>query len=86
MTARTEQRALPSLADDEAASGVPEGFAFRQRANVAQGFGHDAQAWAKYKCQSRARIFKGTADDSSAQLRDSLQNKTAGTISRSGCV
>jgi hypothetical protein len=28
--------------DDEAASGAPERFAFRQRANVAQAFGHDA--------------------------------------------
>ena len=30
------------VADDEAASGAPERFAFRQRANVAQAFGHDA--------------------------------------------
>ena len=29
------------VADDEAASGAPERFAFRQRANVAQAFGHD---------------------------------------------
>ena len=28
-------------ADDEAASGAPERFAFRQGANVAQAFGHD---------------------------------------------
>jgi hypothetical protein len=48
------------VADDEAASGAPERFAFRQRANVAQAFGHDAQAWAKYQCPSHARIFKGT--------------------------
>jgi hypothetical protein len=40
------------VADDEAASGAPERFAFRQRANVAQAFGHDAQAWAKYQCQA----------------------------------
>ena len=31
-----------SRAHDEAASGAPERFAFRQRANVAQAFGHDA--------------------------------------------
>jgi hypothetical protein len=30
------------VADDEAASGAPERFAFRQVANVAQAFGHDA--------------------------------------------
>lgn len=30
------------VADDEAASGTPELFAFRQRANVALAFGHDA--------------------------------------------
>ena len=30
------------VADDEAASGAPERFAFRQAANVAQTFGHDA--------------------------------------------
>jgi hypothetical protein len=35
-------------------------FAFRQRANVALTFGHDAQAWAKYQCPSHARIIKGT--------------------------
>ena len=34
------------VADDEAASGAPERFAFRQRANAAQAFGHDAQAGA----------------------------------------
>ena len=32
------------MEDDEAASGAPEWFAFRQRANVAPAFGHDAQA------------------------------------------
>ena len=52
------------VADDEAAAGTPEGFAFRQSANVAQAFGHGAQAWAKYQCLSHARIIKGTADDS----------------------
>ena len=30
------------IADGEAASGAPERFAFRQSANVAQAFGHDA--------------------------------------------
>jgi hypothetical protein len=30
------------VADDEAASGAPEQFAFRQGANVAQAFGHYA--------------------------------------------
>ena len=32
----------PEVADNEAASGAPERFAFRQGANVAQAFGHDA--------------------------------------------
>ena len=50
-------------ADDEAASGAPEWFAFRQRANIARAFGHDAQAGVKYQCLSHARIFKGTADE-----------------------
>src|ERR1019366_8584716 len=40
------------VADHEAASGAPERFAFRQAANVAQAFGHDAQAWVKYQCTS----------------------------------
>jgi hypothetical protein len=30
------------IAEDEAAAGAPERFAFRQAANVAQAFGHDA--------------------------------------------
>jgi len=42
---------------------------FPAGANVAQAFGHDAQAWAKYQCPSRARIFKGTAADSPAPWR-----------------
>jgi hypothetical protein len=29
----------------------PARLAFRQRANVAPAFGHDALAWAKYLCQ-----------------------------------
>jgi hypothetical protein len=32
----------PQVADEEAASGTPERFAFRQRANLAQTFCHDA--------------------------------------------
>jgi hypothetical protein len=36
-----------------------ERFAFRQTANVAQAFGHDAQAWAKYQCQSCGVNFQG---------------------------
>jgi hypothetical protein len=36
---------------------------FPAGANVAQAFGHDAQAWAKDQCQSGARIFKGMADE-----------------------
>src|ERR1039458_1674983 len=33
---------------------------FPAGANVAQVFGHDAQAWAIYQCQTHARMFKGT--------------------------
>jgi hypothetical protein len=33
---------------------------FPAGANVAQAFGHDAQAWAIYQCQTHARMFKGT--------------------------
>ena len=51
------------IADDEAASSAPEWFPFRQTANVAQAFGHDAQAWAKYQGPLHAGIFMGTADD-----------------------
>ena len=32
-------------------------------ANVAQAFGHDAQAWAKYQCQPRRADFQRVADD-----------------------
>jgi hypothetical protein len=35
-------------------------MSFPAGANVAQAFGHDAQAWAKYQCPSHARIIKGT--------------------------
>jgi hypothetical protein len=31
---------------------------FPAGANIARAFGHDAQAWAKYQCQSHARIFR----------------------------
>jgi len=64
--------ALRQVADDEAASGAPERFAFRQRANIAQAFGHAAQAGAKYQCPSHARIFKGMADDSPSPSGESL--------------
>jgi hypothetical protein len=58
------------IADDEAASGAPERFAFRQRANVAQAFGHDAAGFAEnspaiYGWEQRNSIFKvpsGTAE------------------------
>jgi len=43
-----------SRADDEAASGAPEWFAFRQAANVVQAFGHDAAGMGEFS--------KGTAD------------------------
>jgi hypothetical protein len=67
---RAAMRTRPRMvADDEAASGAPERFAFRQRANVTQASGHDAQAWAKWQCPSHARIFKGMAKDSPAPLR-----------------
>jgi hypothetical protein len=35
------------IADDEAAASAPERFAFRQRANIAQAFGHDAAGGAE---------------------------------------
>jgi|ERR1017187_7397854 hypothetical protein len=38
---------------------------FPAGANGAQAFGHDAQAWAKYQCQSHTRIFMGATDDAS---------------------
>jgi hypothetical protein len=41
MAALCRDAATP-IADDEAASGLPERFAFRQAANIAQAFGHDA--------------------------------------------
>ena len=69
--------ALRQVADDAAASGAPERFAFRQRANVAQAFGHDAQAWAKYQCPSHARIFKVTVKDVHNSWEDRSCNYSA---------
>ena len=51
--------ALMQVADDEAASGAPERFAFRKRANVAQAFGHDAQAWAIYRMRLTGYVWFG---------------------------
>jgi hypothetical protein len=51
--------------DDEAASGAPERFAFRQRANVAQAFGHDAAGGGRnINANHGVCIFKKTANDS----------------------
>jgi hypothetical protein len=58
MAALCRDAATP-ITDDETASGFPERFVFRQVSNVAQAFGHDAQAWAKYQCQSRRANFQG---------------------------
>jgi len=53
--------ALRQVADDGAASGAPERFAFRQRANVAQAFGHDAAGGGRnINANPNARIFKET--------------------------
>ena len=50
-----------------------ERFAFRQTANVAQAFGHDAQAWAKYQCQLCGVNFQGDfARQFKTQLRTGL--------------
>jgi hypothetical protein len=45
------------IADDEAASGAPERFAFRQRANIAQAFGHDAAGMGEISMPIMVRIF-----------------------------
>src|ERR1019366_6751129 len=45
------------VADDEAASGAPEGFAFRQRATVAQAFGYDAAGMGEISMPIMARGF-----------------------------
>src|SRR5665213_2802542 len=49
---------------------------FPAGANVAQAFGHDAQAWEKYQCRSHAWIFKGTGDN--ALSKSSAQRMGAG--------
>ena len=46
-------------ADDEAASGAPERFAFRQRANVAQAFGHDAAGMGETKFAENSPAIYG---------------------------
>jgi hypothetical protein len=43
---------------------------FPAGANIAQAFGHYSQAWAKYQCQSHARISKGTTNDSFFRVED----------------
>jgi hypothetical protein len=53
---------------------------FPAGANVAQAFGHDAQAWAKYQCPSPSRIFKGTADDTQFSLGNVAERRM--TIAR----
>ena len=45
------------MEDDEAASGAPEWFAFRQTANVAQAFGHDAAGMGEISMPIPARGF-----------------------------
>jgi hypothetical protein len=58
------------VADDEAASGAPERFAFRQVANVAQAFGHDAQAWAKYRIRLTNHVaFRCPIRDAAAAFK-----------------
>jgi len=44
-------------------------FAFRQGANVAQAFGHVAQAWAKYQCQSTgvSKVWPATSFAATAE-------------------
>ena len=51
------------MEDDEAASGAPEWFAFRQTANVAQAFGHDAAGMGEISMPIPAHSFKGTFND-----------------------
>src|ERR1035437_7002498 len=45
------------VADDEAAFGLPERFAFRQAANVAPAFGHDVAAMSEISMPIPARRF-----------------------------
>ncbi|MGO9585332.1 MAG: hypothetical protein ACLP2Y_03860 [Limisphaerales bacterium] len=57
--------ATRQIADDEAASSIPERFTFRRTVNVAQAFGHDAAAGGRnINANPGAQIFKGTVDDS----------------------
>jgi hypothetical protein len=52
-------------------------FIFRQRANVAQAFGQDALAWAKYQCPSQRVDFQGDTDDFSAPwVEDPMERRT----------
>jgi hypothetical protein len=53
------------IADDEAASGAPERFAFRQGANVAQAFGHDAAGGGRNINASPMRGFSRDTEDTS---------------------
>jgi hypothetical protein len=55
-------------ADDEAASGFPERFAFRQVQTSRRRLAMTRQAWAKYQCQSRRADFQGDMDDAPAPL------------------
>ena len=54
------------MEDDEAASGAPEWFAFRQTANVAQAFGHDAAGMGEISMPIPRADFQGDMDDSPA--------------------
>jgi hypothetical protein len=45
--------------DDEAASGLPERFAFRQVQTPRRRLAMTRQAWAKYQCQSTGVNFQG---------------------------
>jgi hypothetical protein len=51
--------ALRQVADDAAASGAPERFAFRQRANGAQAFGHDAAGMGEISMPIPRADFQG---------------------------
>jgi len=47
------------MEDDEAASGFPERFAFRQVQTSRRRLAMTRQAWAKYQCPSRRADFQG---------------------------
>ena len=49
----------PEVADDETASSAPERFAFRQAANVAQAFGHDAAGMGEISMPITRADFQG---------------------------